>query len=68
MVEMEKETEEQQKKETQNEKESAYIMALHDICARIDLAVSDMMNVSTNLNNTKNHYLKLIGQLRQGGN
>jgi hypothetical protein len=47
------------------EREDTYIMALHDICARIDLVVSEMMNVITNLNNTKNYYLKMVGQLRQ---
>jgi hypothetical protein len=46
-------------------KEDTYILALHDICARIDLGVSEMMNVITNLNNTKNYYLKLVGQMRQ---
>jgi len=47
------------------DKEDQYIMALHDICARIDLVVSEMMNVITNLNNTKNYYLKMLGQMRQ---
>jgi hypothetical protein len=42
-----------------------YIMAIHDICARIDLAVSTFMNATTELNNAKNHYLKLLGQIRQ---
>jgi adenine-specific DNA glycosylase len=50
---------------TATEKEDTYIMALHDMCARIDLAVSEIMNVITNLNNTKNYYLKFIGQIRQ---
>jgi len=63
----------QNKKQTQPNKEDTfkpskehmYIAAIHDLCARIDLAVSEMMNVITNLNNAKNHYLKLIGQMRQ---
>ena len=51
--------------------EDQYLFALQDILARMDLtasammeAVSGMMNAITNLNNTKNYYLKLIGQIQ----
>jgi hypothetical protein len=40
-------------------------MAIQDICARIDVAMGDMLNTITQLNNVKRYYLKMLGQLRQ---
>jgi hypothetical protein len=48
---------------TQNEQ--IYIMAIQDLCARYELTISSMLNIITEMSNTKNHYLKMLGQLRQ---
>jgi hypothetical protein len=40
--------------------EQDYITAIHDLCARIDLAISNMLNITTELNNAKSNYLKML--------
>lgn len=47
------------------EKEEVYIMALHDMCARYEVTISAIINLAADISNTKNYYLKLIGQMRQ---
>lgn len=41
------------------------MMGIYDICSKIDINVGIVLNAITNINNTKNDYLKLLGQLRQ---
>jgi hypothetical protein len=48
-----------------SQEQQQLIMSLQDILARIDITVSETMNTITNLNNAKNHYLKLLGHMRQ---
>jgi hypothetical protein len=50
---------------SQARNEQTYVMAIHDLCARYELSISTILNVVVEMMNTKNHYLKLIGQMRQ---
>lgn len=45
--------------------EEEYERVIEDLCARIDLAVSALLNVSTDLTNAKAHYLQYLGRVRQ---